>query len=289
LDHRTKEAWKQEAIDFARAFSGAFIFGVPLLWTMEMWWIGASVEMWKLIAFMALVFVLNVYLAFIAGFREPGGLRVSINDVHEAIDAIATGVVTSLVVLLVLNRINTADSLQTILGKVIIQAIPLSIGASAARAVLGQDGEEEEPAPRGKMRRLDDPWAATLSDLGASVAGGVIVGFAIAPTEEIPMLAVEMTPWHLLALLVLSLVVSYVIVFVSGLGSGDRPRKQVGYFQKPFQETVIAYLMALLVAFIALYFFDQVDTTQPFFFVFTQVIVLGFPTALGGAAGRAII
>ncbi len=287
MDRKTKEAWKQEAIDIARAFSGAFIFGVPLLWTMEMWWIGESIEMWKLILFLVLVFILNIYLAFFVGFRRADSIRAS---VHEAIDAVAAGVVTAVLVLLVLNRIAPGDPLGTILGKVIVQAIPLSIGAVAARGLLRQGGKEGDPSVQEEEeKRPEAPWGATLSDLGASAAGGVIIGFSIAPTAEIPMLAVEMTPWHLLALLLLSLAVSYVIVFVSGLGSGDKPRRQVGYFQRPFQETMLSYLVALLVAFAALYFFDQVDLDKPFFFVFTQVIILGFPTALGGAAGRAII
>lgn len=46
------KAWANELDDFLRAFSGAFLFGVPLLFTMEMWWIGTYIEPWKALLFL---------------------------------------------------------------------------------------------------------------------------------------------------------------------------------------------------------------------------------------------
>jgi len=33
-------SWGNELNDLVRALSGTFLFGAPLLFTMEMWWIG---------------------------------------------------------------------------------------------------------------------------------------------------------------------------------------------------------------------------------------------------------
>lgn len=279
----SRKAWKTELDDFVRAFSGAFLFGVPFLWTMEMWWIGTFAELWKLLVFLGLTFLLNAHLAYFTGFKEETTFRTSLG---EAIDAMAVGVVSSTIVLLALNRISPGDPLDSILGKVVIQTIPLSIGASAANAMMqrgGQSraGDEKEP------RRA--PWRATLNDLGATVAGGVFIGFSIAPTDEIPMLAAEVGPWHELALIFLSLTMSYAIVFESGFSPRQYEIRSPGYLQQPVMETIFAYLLSLLVALIALYFFDRVEVGEPLFSVLSQVIILGFPTALGGAAGRLVI
>ena len=89
--------------------------------------------------------------------------------------------------------------------------------------------------------------------------------------------------------MVLSLLVSYAIVFESGFSSRLAERASAGYFQRPLTETVMAYLISLLVAFFALYFFDRVDFGESFGAVFSQVVVLGLPITLGGAAGRVVV
>lgn len=284
MKESTAEDWKKELNDFVRALSGAFLFGAPFLWTMEMWWIGAYAELWKLLVFLGLSFLLNVHLAYFAGFKEETTFSSSVG---EAIDALAVGLVSSALILFALNRIAAGDPLDSILGKVVIQAIPLSIGASAANALMhwgkeGRTGDDEENGRR-------SPWQATLNDLGATVVGGVFIGFSIAPTDEVPMLAGGTDPWHNLLLIALSLAMSYAIVFESGFSPREREWSSPGYFQRPITETIMAYLVSLLVALVALYFFDRIEFGDPLFAVLSQVIVLGFPTAIGGAAGRIVI
>jgi putative integral membrane protein (TIGR02587 family) len=277
-------SWAKELDDLIRAFSGAFLFGTPLLWTMEMWWIGTFVELWKLLIFLVLAFAVNVHLTYFAGFKEQRTFHASLT---QAVEAVAVGVVTSVIVLLVLNRISLGDPLDTVLGKVAIQAIPLSIGASAANALLamrnnGGEGDDEEPEP-------DSPWRAVLNDLGATIAGGIFIGFSIAPTAEIPTLAAELGYWHEIALVGLSLLVTYAIVFESDFSPQRRQKETRGLFQRPITETVMAYFVSLFVALVALYLFDQFEISDPIFPVISQVLVLGLPTAVGGAAGRVVI
>ncbi|HEX6383822.1 MAG TPA: TIGR02587 family membrane protein [Anaerolineae bacterium] len=276
-------SWEKELDDFIRAFSGAFLFGIPLLWTMEMWWIGTFVELWKLLIFLALAFAVNVHLTYFAGFKQQHTFHASLT---EAVEAVAVGIVASAVVLLVLNRIGPGDPLDSVLGKVAIQAIPLSIGASAANALLAMrgnsNGDDDEPEP-------DSPWRAGLNDLGATIAGGIFIGFSVAPTAEIPTLAAELGYWHEIALVGLSLLVTYAIVFESGFSPQGRERETRGLFQRPITETVMAYFVSLFVALVALYLFDQFEVGDPIFSVVSQVLVLGLPTAVGGAAGRLVI
>ncbi len=54
--------WKREYSELARAFSGAFLFGITLLYTMELWWIGTYISFWRLFLLLAFAFAANLAL-----------------------------------------------------------------------------------------------------------------------------------------------------------------------------------------------------------------------------------
>jgi putative integral membrane protein (TIGR02587 family) len=164
-------------------------------------------------------------------------------------------------------------------GRIVLQAVPLSIGASVANSVFrrfsaGQGGEDELPEGSG-----------FLNDLGATIVGSVLIGFGIAPTDEGATLAAELDYAHLAAIVVLSLLLSYGIVFASGFDVGQGP----GPFQKPLTETALSYLISLLVAAGILYLLDVIHSGTPLHLAFAMIIVLGLPATVGGAAGRLVI
>lgn len=278
----SKQHWASEVKAFGRAFGGAFLFGIPLLYTMETWWIGEYADLWKLVLFLGLAFVANLGLAYFAGFKRERTVSAS-QILDQAIDAVAVGIVGGVIVLLVLNRIQADDPLDSIVGKIIVQAVPLSIGAALAGAVFSP-GEDRQ----GEGMELPDfhDWKETLNDIGATMIGGTLLCFTIAPTEEVPMLAAQLGFGHELALIGLSLAVGYVIVFVSGFDPQAYPAKHPGPLQHPLTETTVAYLVSLGIAFLTLYLFDQIELGDPLVATITQVLVLGLPTMVGGAAGR---
>jgi putative integral membrane protein (TIGR02587 family) len=275
--------WADERDAFIRAFAGAFIFGVPLLFTMEMWWIGEHGDAWKLLAFLAVAILANFGLSYAAGFKRE---TTFVSHIDEAVDAMAVGIVGAAVMLTILNQIRPGDPIGSIVGKIALQAVPLSIGASVANQIFGEgrgrqgngdaDHAGDEPLPR---------WQELFSDVGATAIGGVFVGTSIAPTDEIPMIAAALDYGHLIAVVAFSLLLSYGIVFASGF---DRHRPD-GPFQHPFTETMLAYVVSLVIAFIALYLFNQVMMDDPLLSIVEQVIVLSVPTTVGGAAGRLVI
>lgn len=279
-EDRIAHPWRAEMTDLARAFSGAFLFGIPLLFTMEMWWIGQYAEPWKLVLLLGLTLIANLGLNYFAGFKPGQGWG---NAIEETIDAVAAGVVASGVVLVTLDRIAIGDPLDSVLGKIILQSVPLSIGASLANIVF----------QKGDSRQGDDgpdpdyhPWKALFNDIGATAIGGIFIGVSIAPTDEVPMLAAGMDGPHEAALVLLSLLIAYGIVFVSGFDRTSMPVENPGPFQRPLTETTASYLVSLLVAALILYMFDRIDAQDPVNSIVSQVIVLGLPTTVGGAAGR---
>jgi putative integral membrane protein (TIGR02587 family) len=164
--------------------------------------------------------------------------------------------------------------------------VPLCIGAAVANAIFGPHGERsrEGDEQSGGEQSVGE---AFIADFGATIIGAIFLAFSIAPTDEVPMLAAELDFGHALALIALSLLLTYIIVFASGFGTGQH--EQRGPFQSPLTETVLAYLLSLLVALAALYLFDRIEWGDPLGDILAQVLVLGLPAAVGGAAGRLVV
>ena len=273
-------SWGNELNDLVRALSGTFLFGAPLLFTMEMWWIGLYAEGWKLLTLLALALAANLGLASTVGFHRGATLAHAID---QAVDAMAMGVLAALVVLLTLHRLTFSDPLGAILGKVIIQAVPLSIGASVANAIFGGNGRDDEGQGAG---RAEGPVRATLHDLGSTAIGAVFIGFGIAPTDEVPLLVAGMGPLHILATVGLSLMVTYAIVHASGFDPYAAPSYSASLIRRPITETLTAYVVSLGLAFVMLYLLDRISLEDPLPHIVAQSVVLALPASIGGAAGR---
>lgn len=269
--------WSDELTAFSRAFAGAAIFGIPLVFTMEMWWIGKSLPLTHILIVFALGFAANLGLAHVAGFRDETSLFFSLD---QAIDAMAVGVVTSAALLLGMNQLRHTDGFDQVLGMVILLAVPLSLGTSVARQVFSgrtsREGDEESDLSVGQ---------GVLADIGATAIGGVFIGLSIAPTVEVEMIAAGITSWHLFGLISLSLLLSYLIVFASGFDVASPP----GPFQHPFTETILSYVISLVVAFLMLLLFERIVLDDPFNDIVRQTVVLALPVSIGGAGGRLVI
>lgn len=285
-------SWGEELGDVLRAIGGGFIFAIPLLYTMEMWTIGATAELWKLLLFLAIAFLISLGLAHSreGGFKQDTDTFATI---EQAVDGVAVGIVSAALVLLTLNRIHLGQPLASMTGKIIVQAVAISIGAAVATAIFGADGERSRQGDEENADEVPEesdqasPGRALLADLGATSIGAIFLAFSIAPTDEVPLLAAELTPRHLIAIMGLSLVLSYIIVFASGYGSRQQPRGAP--FHHPITETAVAYVVSLLVALAALLLFDRIEWSDPPASILTLTLVLGLPATVGGAAGRLVI
>lgn len=276
------KAWRKEFDGLTRAFAGAFLFGVPLLYTNEMWWLGSILPEWQLLAFVGLAFVAALALSYVAGFRDGPHHKLS-TALQEAIGALAVGAVGSLVVLLVLDRISLDDPLQKIVGLIALQSVPLAMGASLANVLLVARGGAKGSLDGNSTRH--GPWTALGVDVGATAAGALFISFNIAPTEEIGMLAAELDVIHLAGLVFLSLVIGYLVVFGSEFTRAEQRRGQQGPFQHPLTETTLSYVVSLVLAVGVLALFGQFTSASTHDAI-ARTVVLGLPACIGGAAGR---
>ncbi|MEB3360321.1 MAG: TIGR02587 family membrane protein [Synechococcales bacterium] len=294
-----RSMWLEELRDLLRGASGGFLFGIPLLYTVEVWSIGSSIQSVRLLAVLGTTFIVVLLLTEVQGFRRTPNLR-PIEAVMESIEALSLGVVCAAIALVLLRRITLTTPLSETLGKLIFEAVPFAIGVALARSTLSWERSPSNVSlsERSTHRRRPEqtPFTAftpfslrdTLIDLDATLLGAVIIAFSIAPTEEIPLLASAIPPLWLLLIMGASLLLSYAIVFASGF-TDRTERQQRGLLLSPVTETLVAYLVALLASTVMLVFFQQLTLTDPWQEWLGDVIVLGLPASVGGAAGRILI
>src|SRR5687767_13008813 len=110
------------AADLAHDFGGAIIFSFPLLMTMEMWWLGFYMDRSRLALFLALAFVLVVGLSYLEGGDETFKI-----EMLDAFVACAAGYTVAVVMLLLFGIIKPGMSVDEIVGKISLHAVPGSI------------------------------------------------------------------------------------------------------------------------------------------------------------------
>jgi putative integral membrane protein (TIGR02587 family) len=269
---------KDYALGLSRAFGGAVIFAIPLLMTMEMWWLGFSMEPGRLLLFMSINFSILIGLSYFAGFERTFSWK---EDAMDAFAAFGVGILTSAAMLALLAVITFDMTWGEIVGKVALQSVPASIGAMLGRKQLGggQDTQAEEE------RKAEAGYGG---ELFLMLAGALFLALNVAPTEEMILIAYQMSPWHILALGFLSIILLHVLVYTVGF-SGQESRPEGGTFLSTFFHfTLAGYGIALLISFYVLWTFGRTEDVAPTE-IASMVVVLGFPASLGAATARLVI
>ena len=283
-----RSPWAEEADQVVRAASAGMLFGIPLLYTMEVWWAGATTGPARMLGVLAATFTVLVVLNHTAGFRQSKDVRI-VDALRDAVEGLAISLVSVFVVLVILREVDGGTSVREGLGKVVYEATPFAFGVGLARHFLQKgrtEGDDGDDADREDGAAAGRGMNATVVDVGATLLGAVFVAFNIAPTDEVPMIAAALSPLWMLVLVAATLVISYCIVFEAGFSNQEKRRQQPGVIQDPVTETLVSYLLSLLAAASMLAFFGRLEVEGPLLHVIGPVLVLGLPAAIGGAAGR---
>lgn len=290
---RRRHGFRQEFNDLLRAIAGGFLFGVPLLYTMEVWWIGSSVSPPMMMLVMAVTLLVVFSLNLTAGFRQTRATS-TFKAFGDTLNAVAISLISVTLLLVILREITLQTQLRESLGKIIFESVPFALGAALANQFLTPSDNDGDPPPASHMpaaKTLErffpkNNLNETLADIGATLVGALIVAFSIAPTAEVPTLVGAVQgPW-LLAVVLASLVISYMIVFQANFTRQQQRQMQSGLFQSPLSETIMSYLVSLGAAAVMLGFFQQIGWLTPWGVALRHILVLGLPATIGGAAGR---
>jgi len=269
----------------AHGVAGGLIFGIPLLFTMEMWWTGATMSRYELAALVVSSVVIAMAFDLFIGFGDhdsTGPSRV-LDATSEGVISVALATVIATFVLLLTGRIGPASDtdLAVWVGRIAAQVLPVSIGVAVANQVIPRDSASTDSGTPSTPKMSTAKHAAR--DLGAAVAGALLVSLNVAPTDEVRRIGERASAAELVALAVFSLVATELIVFEAGWAGQSKRHAQPGLLQSPWVETVISYLAALLVSLAILATFSKLPSTDS---LIPLSITLGLPAALGAAAGR---
>jgi putative integral membrane protein (TIGR02587 family) len=274
------QAWRGGSLDFmtgiARAFGGAVLFAVPLLMTMEMWQLGITMDRARLAIFIAATLPLLFGLSYFSGFERTTSL---VEDAEDAFVAFGVGFIASALMLSLFGEISFDMPLGEVAGKIGVQTVPASIGAIVASKQLlheFEDGEEKE-------RR-----ASYQGELFLMAAGALFFAFNVAPTEEVILIAYAMTPWHAVALALVSVFMLHGFVYTVGFAGQEERPHYAGFWLTFLHFTVAGYGIALLISLYVLWIFERTSGVSLTEIAMTMV-VLGFPAALGAAVARLIV
>lgn len=276
IDTRPSPNWRYVK-GLGRVFAGAMLFSLPLLMTMEMWWLGSYLERSRLVQFLLVNLVVLVGLARVSGFEKTSGWG---EDVMDAFAAYSVAVAWSVVILWVIGVINADQSTGEIVGKVALQSVPAGFGAMLASKQLGSREVGGDDADRDR--------ASYFGQLFLMLAGALFLGFNLAPTEEMILISFQMSAVQSIILVLISIILLHAIVYTVGFKGQEKPVGPTSFWSIFLRFTITGYAIAALVALYLLWTFGRIGETSA-----TQIVgmvaVLAFPGAIGAAFARLVI
>ena len=262
--------------EYGRGVAGGLLFSLPLLYTMEVWQAGFVMPPHRQLVYVVLAMVLLLGYNRYAGLHpDSGWVEVAIDSVEE----MGIGLLLSAVVLVLIGRIGAGQDLAEVVGQIVVESVTVAIGVSVGTAQLGGGALNDQGLG---ARRAADP----MGHLILAGCGAVILAANVAPTEEIQVLAAEMSALQLTLLALLSMLLVVVILHFSEF-KGTIPSGGTGPMAIA-RSSVVTYAVALVAAAALLWFFGRFQGEPPGF-VAAQTIVLGFAASLGASAGRLLL
>ncbi|HWS87884.1 MAG TPA: TIGR02587 family membrane protein [Pyrinomonadaceae bacterium] len=287
--NKPRSPWKRELRHLVHELAGAFLFGMPFLYTMEVWWRGNTAGPPRMLAALGLTYGALVLLERAAAGRAGRDASLA-RALAEGAQALAVGLVAAAAGLFLIGFLSPEAGLHALVGRVVMEGLPFALGVGLADFLLGEK-DEEDGKKGGDGQSSDRPSAADVRRrvvvrAGGTALGATVVALTLAPTEEIPLISNGLRYPHLLGLIAASLVISYMIVFASNFVATEARREHGGGFDAPLVETAMAYVVSLLMAAGMLWLYQLLDPSEPPSRWAGDVLVLGLPASVGGAAGR---
>jgi putative integral membrane protein (TIGR02587 family) len=258
--------------DFMRGVSGAVILGLPLVYTEEVWVHGARLPSLWILALLFVSFGLNLALSNYVGFERGRTYR----PFEDAIVGFGCSFLLAGALLYLLQRIDFEMPAANAIGIIALTSIPTSLGFALGNGLAPEGGGEGGSDMDGHG-----------GELLAAGAGAVVLSLNIAPTEEPILLAYELDAARLLAIVSVSLMLSFLIVFYAEFGGRERRARSTGPIQSPLVETLLAYLVAFVVSALLLAAFGEADAINGT--TLSEIVILAFPASMGAALGRLVV
>lgn len=269
--------------EFGRGIIGGLLFGIPIIYTMEVWWTGFLASPEKLLVFVIATFILLLGYNKFAGMRQDASFAEICRD---SVEEIGLAFIIIFLFLWLIGRINMDMPMYEILGKTIVESMIMAIGISVGTAQLGQKSKRDGgmttdtiqgPSPK---KRNDYAQVTVLS-----LCGATFIASSVAPTDEIVLMGIQSSPIQLLLMVIVGILLSTITLYFSDFRGTIHDNVDIQIISI---HVLLSYLVAIFVSVSLLWFFGRFDDTS-FQMALAMVIVLSIPAVLGASAGRLLI
>jgi putative integral membrane protein (TIGR02587 family) len=275
---------EQTAQDLLRAVGGGLLVGLPLLFTMEMWFHSFLLPSWKIVVLLAVTFVVVIGYSAVSGFRRE---RTWTELLVDSLETMGIAVIVSTVAMLLLGRIGPDVGLRDAIGKVALEAIPVAIGVSLAGSQMAAPGDDGDGDEQGSVAG-DGAGVGPFGRLMVAAGGALLFALNVAPTEEPMLLGVEAPWWLLVFVAAATLAMTLAIVFYADFRGGRAAVQPDGPLSGALPETVAAYAVSLLVSLLLLWAFGRTDGAS-LAAIAGMTVMLAVLASFGAAAGRLLV
>lgn len=286
------QSLKKEGADLIRGAAGGLIFGTPLLFTMEMWFHGIRLPPEHLLGIVVFTFFINICFSYASGLRQHNEDHTPIGALADSITALALGIIIATTILGLIGQLNSGDTWDVVLGKIVIEACAVSLGVTFTNTKFPRKGKgqadknykELEAAPLSdeqKQARLD------FQNMAAVIGGAVVFSFNVAPTEEIVLIGSSLSIPALLILFLSQIFICYVILYAAEFKERKVFKKTA--MQSPIAEIIMTVAMAWLISGLMIFLIGSEDARISADIFIASMLTLGLPAVIGGAAGKVIV
>lgn len=280
--------WAAQIQDGLRGLASGFLVGIPVVFTVDTWWLGDQLSPIDSLVLVMFAYMLTLAAVYWIGFRR--GVRKGWEHGADAVEALALAIVVLLTVYWALGQLGSGRSLVTILGRVAVASSPVALGIAIANHLLPRDASRYAPDPgdatalrqQGLLRSIHTFWI----EIAAAIAGAGFLCLSIVPLDDLSAIASSVPLANLPWIVLLSLVVSYVIVYAAGFAGESRRQRWRSALDHPITETILAYCVALIVTWACLMIFGRLSLDSPVTEIYAKTVLLAFPASMAAAAGR---
>src|SRR5215213_7096938 len=186
---RPGREWSDEFDDAVRGLASGFLIGIPVVFTVDLWWLG---------------------------------------DQNQPLDSLT--VLALVAVFWVLGQIGDGQAPSIAVGRIAVAIAPVSLGVAIANHLLARDASRVDPDPGDasamRLGRRDE--RRTLFEIAASAAGALFLCLAIVPVDDLAAISTEVPFRNLPLVILLSLFVTYSVVFAAGFAGETQRHRTPG-------------------------------------------------------------
>lgn len=270
-----------------RGITGAFIVtGVTILLAAEMWRLAWGRPASHLIIYSAVGLGVVLLTTRSSGFRVEEEVDAQDESQYQPLrlgvdftELTFQSLVAALVVLFMYGIVNVSTPTHVIARMALLQVVPLGFGAAVANRLLQET--ENQRAGTDKRRTLSE-------NMAVFAVGAIFFSLPLGASVEINILA-ALVGWRRLALIIaVSLLTAYLILYeLEFRGQSRRTVNRERGALIHAGQVCIVYAVGFTVAALLLWGFGYL--TYSVAADIQKILVLTFPTTVGGAAARVIL